>query len=253
MSQGVFGLYIHIRFDMLSVTPRLQDVLVIISSTWLIILGSTSIKQTYNASEKARIYQELQKEKYETELKMLKAQINPHFLFNTLNSIYVLSKKKSDKTPEIVLKLSQMLDFVLYRNGESKIEIAKEMEFITDYIDLEKVRYENKLDIKLKVDLKNPHQKIEPMLFIPLVENAFKHGVKHERQKARVNIHVSDKSGIKFAISNSKPNYKPNNEKGGIGLENLKGRLEKFYPDNYKLQINDTTDMFYAHLQLKTE
>lgn len=246
----LYCIFIIIQFDLESIIPRMKDVLVILTNTWLIILAGISIEQTRQANLRQRTEEVLKREKTEVELKMLKAQINPHFLFNTLNSIYVLSKKKSEKTPEVVLKLSQMLDYLIYQTDISQIEIIKEIEFINNYIDLEKVRYNDKLEVNVDVNLKNPNYKIEPVLFMPLVENAFKHGVKHERKKAKIEIKVSDKQGIVFSITNSVPPVSRKNEKGGIGLKNLKGRLDKLYGQKHSLDIQETEDNFRVVLTI---
>jgi two-component system, LytTR family, sensor kinase len=249
----VFSIFIIIRFDLESVIPRMQDVLVIIANTWLIILAGVSISQIRQASERARVEETLKREKSEIELQMLKAQINPHFLFNTLNSIYILSKKKSDEAPALVLKLSQMLDYLLYEGNSSYVEIKKEIDFIRDYIDLEKIRYGKKLHVQVAVELINPNRSIKPMLFVPLVENAFKHGVKHERKKAKVEIKISDNQGIIFSVSNSVPPVTHKNEKGGIGLTNLKGRLDKLYGQKYSLDIQETEENFRVVLTIMDE
>ncbi len=247
----VFSIFVYTKFDIQSITPRILDIIIIISTAWLVTLASISIIQTSNASERAKKQEELTKEKYQIELQLLKSQINPHFLFNTLNSIYVLANKKSDKTADIVIKLSQTLDFLLYKSSLSQIEIIKEIEFINDYIELEKLRYGEKLNISLSVNLSNPQRKIEPMLFIPLVENAFKHGVRHERKKANIEIKISDKTGIEFNMINSKPIYKSEQKKGGIGLSNVRNRLEKLYENNYIFLTENNKSNFKTNLKIE--
>ena len=247
----VFGLFLHIRFDMQSVTPRLQNVIVIISSTWLIVLGSIAIRQTAVVAANAKHQERISREMAEAELQLLKAQINPHFLFNTLNSIYVLAKRRSDKTPEMILKLSQILDFLLYRTGTSKIEVGREIEFIRDYLELEKLRYGEKLEITFQTDIREPDRKIEPVIFIPLVENAFKHGVKGERKKARVFIEISDGDGIHFSIRNTKPKAVHQETAGGIGLKNLQNRLNRTYNGRYDMTIEDSADQFFVDLNIR--
>ncbi len=181
---------------------------------------------------------------------MLKSQINPHFLFNTLNSIYVLAKKKAEETPEMVLRLSQILDFLLYETGSSQVEIIREIEFIRDYIELEKLRYGKKLEVSVQVDIRDPQRKIEPMIFIPLVENAFKHGVKGERRKAIVHIEISDRDGIRFHIRNSKPVSGVPASKGGIGLKNLQSRLEKIYGEGFRIRTDDAPGLYTVDLEV---
>jgi two-component system LytT family sensor kinase len=247
----VFSIFIIIRFDLESVIPRMQDVLVIIANTWLIILAGVSVYQVRQSAMRQRTEDNLKREKSEVELQMLKSQINPHFLFNTLNSIYVLSKKKSDKTPDVVMKLSQMLDYLLYNNSSAKVEIKREIEFISDYVGLEKVRFGNKLDVQVDIDLNKPTALIEPMLLIPLVENAFKHGVKNERKKAFVHLKISDQDGLKFFVSNSVAQVTQRNTNGGIGLKNLTNRLDMLFPGKHQLTINQSKEKYEVTLHIK--
>jgi len=235
---------------MTMMTPRLLDAIVIISSTWLLILASIAIRQTELASEQLRLEEKLKKEKMEVELKFLKSQIKPHFLFNALNSIYVLAKKKSELTADNILKLSDLLDFMLYRSGEEVIEIDKEVSFIKDYIDLEKLRSGSKLELIFEDKLVNRHHLIEPMTISTLVENAFKHGLKHERGKAKIHIQISDKDGLQVLVKNSKPDYK-GTDRGGIGLKNLIQRLNRRYGDKYELFLSDEEKHYTAILKIE--
>ena len=148
--------------------------------------------------------QQLRIEKQEAELNYLKSQTNPHFLFNTLNNIYSLARDKSDLTPESILRLSKILRFMLYETGGEYIAIEQELKVMTDYIALEKLRYDESLRVNFNHDLEDMKQSIPPLLLIPLVENAFKHGVSETRNHPFVDIHLSVKNRqLQFVVKNS--------------------------------------------------
>jgi sensor histidine kinase YesM len=198
---------------------------------------------------------DLQRQNLTSELKYLKTQINPHFFFNTLNSLYALTLKKSDKAPEIVLKLSEMMRYMLYESNERTIELTKEINYIQNYLELEKIRHGDhvKIDFNLKGD-PNGHM-IAPLLFIPFFENTFKHGLDHELKKGYVDIllDITDRD-VSLTVKNSKPEKViVSNEKkvGGIGLTNVRRRLNILYPGKYKLNIEDTETIFSVLLILK--
>ena len=157
----------------------------------------------YHASRKKEIA--LQKEKLEAELKFLRAQTNPHFLVNTLNNIYALSRKKSDDTADVVMKLSKLLRFMLYESRNDHISITDELRVLTDYIELEKIRYNERLTINFSQSIDDPLQPIGPLILLPFVENAFKHGVSETRFDSFVDIRVRLEQGLlNFQIENSK-------------------------------------------------
>ena len=149
------------------------------------------IRHVYNYTKLKQATQQLRIEKQAAELNYLKSQTNPHFLFNTLNNIYSLARDKSDLAPESILRLSKMLRFMLYETGGEYIAIEQELKIITDYIALEKLRYDESLRINFNHDLEDMKQAIPPLLLIPLVENAFKHGVSETRGQPFVDIHLS--------------------------------------------------------------
>jgi two-component system LytT family sensor kinase len=182
----------------------------------------------------------LVKEKLETELKFLRNQTNPHFLFNTLNNIYALARKKSDETPEVVMKLSELLSFMLYESGKDTIAISEEVKMIEDYIDLQKIRYSNRLSIQFDRKIDNDIQPIAPLLLLPLVENAFKHGVSETRFDSFINIDMQLSDGrLIFFITNTIENGKPKPGNNNIGLPNIKRQLELMYKDHEMLIQND--------------
>ncbi|MEP6747692.1 MAG: sensor histidine kinase [Bacteroidota bacterium] len=190
------------------------------------------------------------KEKLETELKFLKNQTNPHFLFNTLNNIYALARKKSDRTPDVVMKLSKMLRFMLYESGKPFITIAEETGLIEDYLDLERIRYNERLNITFKKEIDNSHQQVSPLLLLPFVENAFKHGISETRFDSFVNIELLLKNGVlHFMVENAKENTGVASGDTKIGLCNVKRQLELMYRQ-FDLQVNDNETSFSVNLTI---
>lgn len=189
----------------------------------------------------------------EAELKLLKAQLNPHFLFNTLNNLYGLSVIKSDKLPSLMLKLSDLLRYSLYETKEQLVPLSKEVEYLENYISLEKIRLEN-TEINFTVNGKIDNKQIAPMLFIVFVENAFKH---LSTEKSNVDIIISSKeNSLHFSCKNTIDRLKPleeNLEKGksGIGLMNAKKRLALMYPEKHQLKINNNNRIFSVDLTIE--
>ncbi|MFT3793896.1 sensor histidine kinase [Flavobacterium sp.] len=191
----------------------------------------------------------LMQEKLETELNFLKAQINPHFLFNTLNSIYALALQKSDDTSGVVVKLSKLLRFVLYEAQARKITIGREIQFLNDYIELEKIRYDKRLEVQFDYKADPPDAQIVPLILIPLVENAFKHGASETTSQAFIRIELElEQNRLVFKVDNSFE-YETEEKPQGIGLKNLRRQLEILYPD-FDLQTEITGRTFKAKLLL---
>lgn len=192
-----------------------------------------------------------QKEKMTAELQLLKAQIHPHFLFNTLNNIYSFSLHRSPETPGLILKLSSLLSYMLYDCKTEEVRLEKEVEIMKDYLDLEKERYGDKIEISWNVVGAFKDIFISPLLMLPFLENAFKHGASEQIQKPWLGVDLSLSNGIlKFKITNSKNEYAPFSSHG-IGINNVKKRLELLYPAKYELKINDEGDFFAVSLTLR--
>lgn len=196
-----------------------------------------------------KIAQQLKIEKQEAELNYLKSQTNPHFLFNTLNNIYSLARDKSDLAPESILRLSKILRFMLYEAGGAFIAIEQELKIITDYIALESLRYDESLRVNYNYDVEDMKQALPPLLLIPLVENAFKHGVSESRSQPFVDIHLSIRNRhLKFVVKNSSENFAAEeNINEHIGLSNLRRQLELLYTD-YDLSVQQSGSVFTATL-----
>jgi len=191
------------------------------------------------------------------ELKALKAQVHPHFLFNTLNNLYALTLNNSPKAPGVVLGLSDMLRYMLYECNADKVSLNKEVLMLQHYIGLEKIRYEDRLNLNFTIDGELDDKLIAPLMLLPLVENAFKHGTSEKVGAAWINIslEVAAKQ-LKFKISNSKPDVTEGEEdkyRGNIGLQNIKQRLELLYPTTHQLKIMDEEEAFLAVLELELE
>ncbi len=240
-------------------TPGIQEFFVdnqyfIFLSTFFIGFSSSIYYIMTDWLNSQREKQELAKETLQSELKFLKSQINPHFLFNTLNSLYALTLKKSDLAPEIVLKLSEMMRYMLYDCNEKMVDLSKEVAYITNYLELEKLRHGKKMDIKLQLNGEIADQKLAPLLFIPFIENCFKHGISNRIEEGFVNIILNiNNTNLDITVENSRTPSLPNNlgkRSGGIGLINVKRRLELLYPDKYTLNIEKSPTTYKVHLSL---
>ena len=213
------------------------------------------LKHNFNTVSKNK---ELQNKILETQLQIknqelhfLKKQIHPHFLFNTLNTIYGLALKQSKDTPEIILKLSNLLDYILYQVNKPKVSLSEEILHIQEYIELEKIRFQDTLKITFKLDKINDEIQVSPMLLIPFVENAFKHGAIVEGfLTVEVEIYLVEKQ-LSFLIRNTVLNHENNANEKGIGLGNIKKRLDLLYKDNYQLKIDENDKWFSINLILK--
>ncbi|PLX23282.1 MAG: sensor histidine kinase, partial [Salinivirgaceae bacterium] len=195
--------------------------------------------------------QKIQKEKVETELQMLKTQINPHFLFNTLNSIYVLAMKKSEQTANTVMKLSDILDYILYKINTPEISLTDEIKIIENYIELEKIRYADRVSLDFSTNLYSKNIQIPPMLIIPFVENAFKHGVAKSMEKSWINISIVENNQLlEVKIANSKTQNTIKTKNGGIGLVNVKKRLDLLFNDRYNLDITEKNNRYDVFLSI---
>ncbi|MBU6341398.1 MAG: histidine kinase [Bacteroidetes bacterium] len=193
----------------------------------------------------------------QSELRFLKSQINPHFLFNTLNNLYALTLKKSDQAPEIVLKLSEIMRYMLYECNERRVLLTKEIQYIHNYLDLERLRQPKEADIRFVTTGEMSDQMVAPLLFVPFLENSFKHGLNHHIQGGgfvRLYLHVRGED-LEFVIENSKATEavprQQHPRSGGIGLTNVRQRLNLLYPDNHTLEVSDEPNRFAVTLRLK--
>jgi hypothetical protein len=192
-------------------------------------------------------------EKTNAELSYLKAQINPHFLFNTLNSIYSLAILKSDKTADAIVKLAEMMRYVLNDSNVNFVLLEKELKYITNYIDLQKMRLTSNVKLSYSCIGNNYDMKIAPLVLIPFIENAFKHGVNSEENSdIEIKISISE-SNLELTVKNNIVTTNNNTlHKSGLGIENTRQRLHLLYPQNHQLDITEKDNLFIVHLILNT-
>lgn len=228
--------------------PRLlQSILVIVAP----VAFTTGGRLFYNWYTSQKEAETLLQQKNEAELKFLKAQTNPHFLFNTLNSIYGLALEKSDKTPELILKLSDILSYTLYESGSELIPVSKELKLIEDIMELGQERFGKRVQIRL--DKSGDFDKVEipPLILIPFVENAFKHGLKQEVDQCHIHIDLEVKDiYLSFQVENTISDDPDPEEKSGLGLKNIRRRLDLIYGTNYSLKISENEEIFKVVLNI---
>lgn len=192
-----------------------------------------------------------QNEKINSELQLLKAQVHPHFLFNTLNNIYSFSLESSPKTPRMILELSSLLSYVLYDCKANEVLLEKEIGIMKDYIELEKERYANRLEVSLNIEGEVKDKYIAPLLLLPFLENAFKHGTSLQLEKPWLSMDIAVKQQmLRCKIANSKSEFSFSRQ-NGIGIQNVQKRLAYLYPGKHELKINDEGNYFVVSLVLE--
>lgn len=198
----------------------------------------------------------IEKEKAEIELKVLRAQVNPHFLFNSLNVLYSLVLKKSDESPDAIIKLSDILRYVIYDSNKDYVTLKEEIKLISDYLSLQKFRIDSNSKVDFKFDVKDGNLKIAPMLILPLVENSFKHGIKGDIDQTYVEIYLkANQDEIRFEIENNKgiSEQIEKDEHSGIGLSNIKNRLNLIYPNKHVFELKENDSFFQIKLIIRNE
>jgi len=211
----------------------------------------TVIKLFKHLIIKQQEWMQVQKEKVAAELQLLKAQVHPHFLFNTLNNIYSFSLEQSPKTPGMILKLSSLLSYMLYDCKTEEVRLEKEIEIMKNYVDLERERYGERIEISWNYEGEIKDKFIAPLLMLPFLENAFKHGTSEQTEKPWLGVDISVRHDtLRCKIANSKNEYVPNSN-NGIGIGNVKKRLELIYPERYELKMSDEGNFFVVSMMVK--
>lgn len=281
----IFGLYIAVSdYQAMVVRPDFPGIVEGLLAMYLFVViavaahlarRSYNLKQQHSALERARLETELklnaaQLKLKEAELALLKSQIQPHFLFNALNSLYALALERSAETPELILRLSTLLDYVLYRASADSVELAQELDMLTAYIELESVRHADRCSVVCQLPDPVPEVRIVPLLILPLVENAFKHGIWLRAETGHIDIRIRvDRDRLCVHVQNTVPpqpmdtgtNIHPEKtSQRGIGLRNLTERLEHLYPKSgfdgrvnpmgYNLDVNQQDGLFMVHLEV---
>ena len=244
---GLLGEYI---FDIFFGQPGSHTSGYIMAFFYIII--TTALKYFSEILRNKYRIQEIEFKQLQTEMSLLKSQVNPHFFFNTLNNLYALSLAKSEEVPTVILKLSNLMRYVLETSKQKFVALDKEIEFINNYIELEKLRLEQNSNVNFNVNGKTDNVIIAPMLLMPFVENSFKHGLNASSNGGfvEINIDIFDKY-FEFVIVNSEPAQEiGNKDSSKLGLTNVKRRLELIYPDKHKLSIEDKNDTFSVKLKI---
>ncbi len=217
---------------------------------FILMLGANvGLKGYFRSREDRQRLSELEKQNLEHQLEYLRFQINPHFFMNTLNNIHALIDIDPTKAQETIVELSRMMRYILYEGERQGVPLTKEMEFIRTYAKLMRLRYSDKVDITLHLPHELPDRTLPPLLLISFIENAFKHGISY-RRKSFVEVKISvENEMLYFTCRNSKADVS-NPERGGVGLVNVRRRLDLLYPDDYDLHISDDPDTYTVTLRV---
>lgn len=263
LAWGIAGMYIDLSFRSYIYIPLqekmgFRDVLPRGPLAYCYLCLTTSaavpmiIKFFKHWNKKQRDWLYAQQEKITAELQLLKAQVHPHFLFNTLNNIYSFSLESSPKTPGLILKLSNLLSYMLYDCKATEVRLEKELAIMNNYIELERERYGNNIDISWNVAGEIDDKFVSPLMMLPFIENAFKHGTSEQIEKSWLSVDISvQENNLRAKIANSKNECVTNKTNGiGIGIGNVRKRLELIYPGNHDLKLNDEGDFFVVSLMI---
>ena len=244
----IYGCLIFLLdFNIDLMPPMSKNFLFIISSISILNRNFAAISRNKELQNKILATQLQLKDQ---ELHYLKRQIHPHFLFNTLNTIYGFSLKQSKQTPEIILKLSNLLDYILYQVNKPRVRLKDEVMHIKEYVELEKFRFEDTLKVAFESDEINNETQIAPMLLIPFIENAFKHGsIADGYLNIDIKIHLHEDS-FDFSVINSFISNNKDYNENGIGIENIRKRLDLHYSNNYKLEHKTVDNKYRVHLSI---
>ena len=255
----VLALYVSVaEYQAMFVRPGIVDLLTVIISMYLVVSLAAALhllKRWYSMQQEnmrlEQIRMETELKLKDAELHLLRSQIHPHFLFNTLNNLYGLSLEQSEKVPEVVLQISSLLDYMLYRSDSDRVPLSEEIEHIRNYLGLEQLRYDDRSDISFNVDGDPTAVQIAPLLLIPFVENSIKHGIGQAPGYVNIDLTIQGQN-LSFSVSNSTP-AKPSDSistASGIGLSNVKRRLELLYPKVHTLSLREDTDSYSIELNI---
>lgn len=209
-------------------------------------IGLSGLRQKKELEES-----ELKRKMLEAESRFLKSQINPHFLFNTMNNIYALAQMKSEQTPEAIHRLSGLLRYVLYDSEKKTVALTQEVDYLKQYVELSLLKDEDKSNVILHLDIRTTELEIAPLILIPFVENAFKHSNVEDKDNGLIRIHLATEgTRLSFEVENSIGSGEQKDATGGVGLENIKRRLELIYLDKFLLEVDHNDDRYLVKLKL---
>ncbi|MES2828637.1 MAG: sensor histidine kinase [Bacteroidota bacterium] len=227
----------------------IRHIVVNIFISGFFVVASSLIRFASDWFGNESVQRNLIREKKEMELQFLKSQLNPHFLFNSLNNIYSLAYQKSDKTADAILKLSEIMRYMIYESNDSWVSLSKEIEYVQSFIELQKLRFKDGAAVEFTQNGEIDDQQIVPLILISFVENAFKHGVANDPENPiRINI-IANQKILHFSVTNKKNSYNKD-QMGGVGLHNVERRLQLLYPERYKLNIVNSETHYTSELML---
>lgn len=230
-------------------SPASFDVVFLLASMLMAVFLGVAIKMVLHWRESREDYQALMREKVEAELKLLKAQLNPHFLFNTLNNLYYLASEKSDDAPRAILALSEILDYVMHAGSQRQVALRTELEQVRHFVELELLRYRDRVTIEIHDSGAIDHYVIVPMTLITLMENAFKHGVMPSALPSWISLQlIPGDNGLTISLTNSVAGQL---QRRGLGLDNLRHQLDLVLGERYALETSSEGDFFSANLTLR--
>ena len=228
----------------------LNSFLINILFVGIFLFVSTAYQSIMDWFKNERIKQQLENQNLKTELAFLKSQINPHFLFNTLNNIYILAYKRSDQTAEAILKLSEMMRYMLYESSNEFVVVQKEVDFIGQLVSLQQLRTKEQLCFEFKTTGSAEQNEIAPLILISFVENIFKHGTLNDCNDPAI-VHINIENNNLTFYSRNKINQRAKDNTSGIGLPNVKRRLELLYPGKYDFRITKDETHYSIHLNIQ--
>lgn len=251
----LFGLVWSFTYEVLDMAKGFENNLAVYKASFGHTLLSTLYAIVLGLSVdwfvKYQNQKELEKQNIATELAMLKSQINPHFLFNTLNNIHSYSLTEPEKSSYAIIKLSEIMRYMLYDTNVNKVLIQKEIKYIEDLIELHKLRFKQKDFIKFNISGKDINVEIPPLIFLPFIENAFKHGKLSEEDSIIINLHIQKEMVLFECINKIKQKtHTESKQQGGIGIKNIRRRLDLLFQDNYHLSIEENEQIYYVKLEL---
>ena len=250
-NHGLFFTYLRVDIPTAEMFLSAQGKIIILTEILVLVGFTMTLYLLQEWYQKERYAREIEQRRLETELNLLKNQINPHFLFNSLNSIYLMLDKDYKTGRNMLLQFSDLLSHQLYETNKEKVSLKKEIENLENYIGIEKIRHHDLAKVNTSFPQNLNGQQIVPMLLLPIVENAFKHGQSSQGYWIDIDLKISKEDEIQFNVTNSCTNTKPKKGPNGIGLSNLNRRLELLYPGHYQLETQGENGVFQVNLNLQ--
>lgn len=247
-----FVILIKYLFFLAGASVEWKEIIVRVSVLYVINwMVSFSYRIILDNAKKEKELKERETENLKTELSFLRSQVSPHFMFNVLNTIVSLTRQKSDKLESLVVELSNLMRYMLYDSDDEKVNLKTEIEYLISYVDIQKLRFGDKILVEFELPNEIPEISLEPMMLIPLIENAFKHGSIINKPEIKIALQVEN-GNLKLEISNKyvESSKVSTDKNSGIGLSNLKRRLSLLYPDKHNLSIEKRDQLFIVSLSL---